>query len=364
MRIDRVRATSFRCYAELDCAFAPGLTAVVGPNGAGKTSLIEAAHFGCLGWTPRTSDDVRVVADGAALTRVTIDVQDSRGPADVAVGFQPQMPKRITVDGVRQPSADRLAERFVVLVFTPDRLALVKGAPALRRAYLDRAVARLWPRFGQTAAEYARVLSQRNHLLRRIRAGQSSRESLAAWDAQVAQHGAEVAAARLRLVERLAPTFGEQLEAIGATAPSSLEYRPYGPVDAEGIARELERRQARDIERATTGAGPHRDDLALAASGRDVRAFGSQGEQRTALLALLLAEADLIREVREETPVLLLDDVASELDGDRRRRLLEAVAARGQGVLTTTDAGPLAGYVEAVIAVEAGQVRPSTATAA
>ena len=364
MRIDRVRATSFRCYAELDCALAPGLTAVVGPNGAGKTSLIEAAHFGCLGWTPRTSDDARVVADGAALTRVTVDVQDGRGPAEVAVGFQPRMPKRITVDGVRRPSADRLAERFVVLVFTPDRLALVKGAPALRRSYLDRAVARLWPRFGQTAAEYARVLSQRNHLLRRIRAGQSSRESLAAWDAQVAQHGAEVAAARLRLVERLAPTFGEQLEAIGG----DRAVQPRVPTARAGRRRGHRWRAraapARDIERATTGAGPHRDDLALAASGRDVRAFGSQGEQRTALLALSWPRRTCIREVREETPVLLLDDVASELDGDRRRRLLEAVAARGQGVLTTTDAGPLAAYVEAVIAVDAGHVRPSAATAA
>jgi DNA replication and repair protein RecF len=363
MRIDRVRATSFRCYDELDCAFAPGLTAIVGPNGAGKTSLIEAAHFGCLGWTPRTNDEARVVADGAALTRVMVDVHDGRGDSEVAVGFQPQMPKRITVDGVRQTSVERLGERFFVLVFTPDRLALVKGAPALRRTYLDRAVARLWPRFGQTASEYARVLSQRNHLLRRIRAGQSSRESLAAWDAQVAERGAEVAAARMRLVERLAPTFAAQLEAIGSTTASSLEYRPYGPVDADGIAHELQRRQSRDIERATTGAGPHRDDLALAASGRDVRAFGSQGEQRTALLALLLAEADLIRDVREEQPVLLLDDVASELDGDRRRRVLEAVSARGQGVLTTTDTAPLEAYVEAVVAVEAGHVRPSAAAA-
>src|SRR5262249_48339943 len=159
-------------------------TAVVGPNGSGKTSLIEALHFGCLGWSPRTADEARVVRDGASVTRVEVAGAAAGAAFEVSLGFQPHMPKRIVLDGARQRSAEGLAARFALLGFTPDRLAVVKGAPAIRRAFLDRAVARLWPRFGRIAADYSQVLQQRNHLLRRIRSGASSRDSLAAWNAQ------------------------------------------------------------------------------------------------------------------------------------------------------------------------------------
>jgi DNA replication and repair protein RecF len=358
MRVARVRAGDFRCYARLSCELAPGVTAVVGPNGSGKTSLIEAIHFGCLAWSPRTSEEARVVREGGGPARVEVEgiVQDA--PFAVSVGFQPGMPKRITLDGARVRSAEALAERFAILVFTPDRLALVKGVPALRRTFLDRAVARLWPRYGQTAADYARVLAQRNHLLRRIRSGASSRESLPSWDAQLAALGAEVAAARMRLVARLAGPFAAHLAALGGDpGPAALAYRPAGPVTAEEITAELERRTPRDIERAQTGAGPHRDDLAFEDRSRDMRAFGSQGQQRTAVLALLIAEADLVHEVRGLRPVLLLDDVTSELDEERRGRLLGALAGRGQAIVTTTDASHVAAVAERVIRIDAGELQ-------
>jgi DNA replication and repair protein RecF len=358
VRVERLRASSFRCYEQLACELAGGLTAVVGPNGSGKTSLVEALHFGCLGWSPRTTDESRVVRDGASVTRVEVAGVAAGAAFEVSLGFQPHMPKRIVLDGARQRSADVLAERFALLVFTPDRLAVVKGAPAIRRAFLDRAVARLWPRFGRIAADYGQVLQQRNHLLRRIRSGASSRDSLAAWNAQLASLGGEVTAARIRLLDRLAEPFAAHLEALGGSpGPVALGYRPAGPVTDEEILLELERRASQDVDRAQTGAGPHRDDFGFVERERDVRSFGSQGEQRTALLALLLAESDLVFDVRGLRPVMLLDDVASELDADRRGRLLRAVAERGQAVVTTTDEGHVAAAAQRVLHVEAGTVQ-------
>ncbi len=356
MHADGVRATAFRCYERVETRLAPGLTAIVGPNGAGKTSLIEAVHFGLLAWSPRTSDEARMVRDGDAVTRVEVQATVQGTPVEVTVGFQPGTPKRIRVDGVGQRSADRLGQLFAVLVFTPDRLAVVKGAPAIRRLYVDRAVARLWPRYAAIAADYGRALQQRNQLLRRIRSGVSSVDSLSTWTAQVAQLGGEVAGARIRLIERLAEPFAAHLAALGGDpGPAALRYKPYGPTTAEEIAAELDRRIDRDVERVQTGAGPHRDDVALSDRDRDVRAFGSQGEQRTALLALLLAEADLVHEVRGLRPLLLLDDVASELDAERRLRLLAAVRERGQAIVTTTQAADL-GDVDLLLHVEHGRV--------
>jgi DNA replication and repair protein RecF len=356
VHVTRVQATDFRPYRALDCSFEPGVTAIVGPNGAGKTSLLEAVHFGCLGWTPRTSDEARVVREGAPLTRVEVEAVGPDAPLTVAVGFEPGRPKRITVDGAAQRSADRLAELFAILVFTPDRLALVKGAPALRRSAFDRTVARLWPRYGRIASDYARALHQRNQLLRRVRAGATGPESLATWEEQLALLGAEIRAARERLVERLGPPFARSLEALGADpGEQPLAYRASGPSDAAGLAGELARRRAGDVERLQTTEGPHLDDFRFQDRRRDVRAYGSQGEQRTVVLALLLAEAELVAEVRGFSPLLLLDDVASELDADRRRRLLGAVAEHGQALVTTTDEEDLAGLASSLVRVGAGE---------
>jgi DNA replication and repair protein RecF len=162
----------------------------------------------------------------------------------------------------------------------------------------------------------------------------------------------------MRLLDRLAEPFAERLAELGGDpAPGSLAYRPAGPVGAEAIAAELGARRARDLERTQTGAGPHLDDFGFVDRHRDVRAYGSQGEQRTAVLALLLAEADLVLELRGLRPVLLLDDVASELDADRRTRLLAAVRARGQAVVTTTHGADVADAAELLVRVERGVAR-------
>jgi DNA replication and repair protein RecF len=356
VRAVAVRGSDFRCYERVAVELPAGLVAVVGPNGAGKTALIEMIHFGCLGYSPRTTSEGQVVRFGAELLRVETDVAVSSGPVSVEIGYRPGEPKRVTVNGAAERSVERLLERFPVLVFTPDRLRLVQGAPALRRAYFDRVLARLWPAPAAASGEYARRLSQRNHLLRRVRAGRAEPGALDPWDRLLAEAGEQLIAARARLCTRLAGPFARRLGALGGDpGKDPLRYRPNVEPGSSLEAALIERR-ARDIDRAVTGAGPHLDDVLLFEHDRDLRLYGSQGEQRRALLGLILAEADLLSEERDEPPLLLLDDVTGELDGERRRLLLEAVAGFDQAIVTTTDQADLGGAHASVLTVTDGRV--------
>ncbi len=356
MRVVAVRGTQFRCYERLDLELPTGLVGLVGPNGAGKTALIEMIHFGCLGYSPRTSNEARVVRFGSDFARVETDIAIAAGTVAVELGYRPGEPKRVAVDGAAERSIERLLGRFPVLVFTPDRLRLIQGAPALRRAYLDRALARLWPGVATTSSEYARLLAQRNHLLRRVRAGSAAADALDPWDRLLGAAGSALSAARARLCSRLARPFAERLVELGGSpGDRPLRYQPNCP-EHERLAELLAARRTRDVDRAATGAGPHLDDVGLFEGDRDLRQFGSQGEQRRALLALILAEADLLTEERDEPPLLLLDDVTGELDGERRRLLLTAVSAFDQAIVTTTDRADLSGHPATIMAVDRATV--------
>jgi len=256
----------------------------------------------------------------------------------ISVGFEPGAGKKLRVDGV---AVERLLDapaRPLVGVFLPDRLELVKGAPAVRRAHLDQVVAALWPARSATRREYARALAQRNALLGRVRAGIASRGSLPAWDAELARHGVALMADRRAAVAELADRFADRAGELGLDGDVALRYRPRSSAaDAAALAGELAERVDSDLDRGFTGHGPHRDELVLSHDGRELRTYGSQGQQRLALLALLLAEREAVGDARGALPLMLLDDVMSELDADRRARLVELLRAGGQSVVTTTD---------------------------
>ena len=298
---------------------------VTGENGAGKTSLLEAVHLGTQGFSPRTRSDGRMIRDGERAASVQLALTRASVRHQVRVKLAAGAGKVAELDGTRLPSAESLRREFPTLVFTPDRLAIVKGGPAVRRAYLDRALARLLPARAGLPQDYAAALAQRNAALRRTQLGLSPREVLAPWTERVAVLGAELVEARRTAAASLEPGFRDHLERFGL---------PGGRLSYEGALPSVEALEARldaDVARGTTGLGPHLDDLVLAA-GRELRGFGSQGEQRLAVLALLLAEAELL----SPPPLLLLDDVLSELDLRRREALAAAISGLGQTLITAT----------------------------
>ena len=303
---------------------------VVGANGVGKTNLLEALHVGAQGFSPRTRADTRLVRFGEDAARVSLNGSESAVAVESEVTIRPGEPKRVRLNGAALASTEELRERLTALAFTPDRLAVVKGGPLVRRMYFDRMLGRIFPPRALLPAEYGRALSQRNAALRRVSAGLSAPDAVTPWTQAVAEVGSELERARAELVALLAPRFEEAAGALGlAAANVRYEARPV-------TAAELDARYERDLRRGTTGAGPHLRDVEIGSEHRDLRSYGSQGEQRTAVLALVLSEADLIRERRGATPLLLLDDVLSELDDDRRAALLSALPVGGQTVVTAT----------------------------
>jgi DNA replication and repair protein RecF len=335
----------------LELSLAPGLVLVVGENGAGKTNLLEALHVGTQGFSPRTrldSDLVRTGADRARIalvghhgpTRSTVEVRLGRGD-----------PKTADLNGARLKSVEQLRREISTLVFTPDRLALVKGAPAVRRAYLDRSLARILPSRASVPLEYLTAIGQRNAALRRIAGGLAGRDAANPWTTLVVEHGRTLVEARREATALLDARFAEHGAELGLP-DAGISYSGTPPSEAD-----LEARFERDVERGTTGLGPHLDDVRITSGARDLRTFGSQGEQRIAVLSLLLAEADVLRDRRGVVPLILLDDVLSELDSSRRSHLARRLAGFGQTVVTSTGSDALPTDPAQLLEVTPGRVR-------
>jgi DNA replication and repair protein RecF len=339
VRIVRLNVRDFRGYEQAEATLGAGLTVITGPNGAGKTNLVEALYFGCTGRSCRTANEREVVRFGQRATRVVVGTEADDGSHELAVGFAPGEPKRMRVDGAAVERLTDAPERPLVSVFLPDRLELIKGAPSLRRAHLDQFVAALWPSRVASRRAYAQALAQRNALIARIRSAAASRQSLATWDAQLARHGVALMSDRRAAIDAVSERFATWCSELGLDGDPRLRYRPRSQATgADELAAELADRVQSDLERGFTGHGPHRDDAVILRNGRELRAYGSQGQQRLALLALLLAEREALAAYRHAPPVMLLDDVMSELDARRRRLLVDLLrSSAGQAVITATD---------------------------
>jgi DNA replication and repair protein RecF len=324
---------------------------VTGPNGAGKTNLLESLHVGTQGFSPRTRSETQLIRFGCAAGRIAVAGRRGGSRLDVEVTLRAGEGKRATLNGGALRAAEQLRAEVATLVFTPDRLAVVKGGPAVRRAYVDRVVARLMPSRASVPTDYAAALAQRNAALRRVATGFSSREAVEPWTTQVATLGRELVEARTETLSLLAPAFAERADDFGLPA-ARLSYSGEPPTAAA-----LADRVDRDLERGSTGLGPHLDDVVLLSGSRDLRTYGSQGEQRLTVLALLLAEAELIGERRGLPPLLLLDDVLSELDPARRRILADRVSRQGQTFVTATEASVLPTEPAQLLEVSPGEVR-------
>jgi DNA replication and repair protein RecF len=318
---------------------------VWGPNAAGKTSLLEAIVVLARGTSHRTGTDAEMIRWAAPFARVDGRRAGEAGDADLDVTLVRDGPsggrKRIRVNGVPRRAA-ALAGVLRAVVFAPEDMLLVMGAPALRRTALDALAGQRFPAYAADLSTYGRALTQRNHLLRAIREEQASRDELPYWDARLLQAGEALLDARHRLLAELAePLAGAHAEIAPGEGLLRLAYvsnaAPIaGETPGEALGRRLRETAEKELWNGTTLVGPHRDDLAFELDGRELASFASRGQQRTAILALKLAELDLLTTLDGRPPLLLLDDVFSELDPARRGHLVRRIATLPQAFVTTT----------------------------
>ena len=358
MRVARIEPLSFRNLADREVELGAGLTVLCGPNGAGKTNVLEAVFFALTGRSCRTRREREAIRFGAELTRVEAVLEPEQGeaaePISMLASISSGESRRRLVDGTpAQPADDR--RRPALSVFMPDRLALVKGPPSPRRAHLDRLATALRPARGDLRRAYGQALAQRNNLLARIRRG-GDPSTLAAWDRELAERAAPLVEARKEAAAELTEPFATAAADLGLVGGASIAYRPRtDALDADGIAAELGERRDGDIARGFTGYGPHRDEVELSFGGRSLRRYGSQGQQRLGLLSLLFAEREALRLARRQLPLMLLDDVMSELDPERRRRLAAMLEAGGQALVTATEADHVPATAAVELAIAAGE---------
>jgi DNA replication and repair protein RecF len=370
VRLARLRLDHYRSYASAELEPDPGLTVIAGPNGAGKTNLLESVWVAVSGRSHRTATDAELVTHGAPLARISLDLAPvSGGEAKAQVelvlpGAEPPLGfrRRLTVNGVARRHTS-LADTVRAVLFRPEEMLLLVGPPFERRRFLDAILAQRSPATGRDLADLARVLVQRNALLRAIRAEEGDPASLSVWDEQLAVIGGRVTAARLGLVSELSGRIGplhdavapaEELEdqvglayadALKDAWPAREAALTDGQADPLGLAQAIRRRmediRQKEIWNGMSLVGPQRDDLVVTLGGLPVAAHASRGQQRTIIVALKLAETDLLAESGGPSPIVLLDDVFSELDPERSARGLDLLRQRGQVLVTITDPGLL-----------------------
>jgi DNA replication and repair protein RecF len=338
MRVTAVEARPLRSLDDVRVELEPGIVSLVGPNGIGKTNLLEALYFGLTGRSFRTADRRDLIPFGASLARAEVVVDDEDGTRRrLLASVSRAEGRRHLLDGSPADPATLARHRPPVAVFSPDRLTLVKGPPGERRAHLDLFVAARWPSRSELRQRYGQALAQRNALLARVAAGYAATAELDAWDATLADAAAPLIAARAEAVAGLADPFAATAAELGLEGAASIAYVPRAAGDAAELREGLAERREADLKLGRCSWGPHLDEVKIALEGRALRRYGSQGQQRAALLALLFAERDALLEARRVAPLMLLDDVMSELDPDRRERLAERLALGGQALVTAAD---------------------------
>jgi DNA replication and repair protein RecF len=329
--VREVECRGFRNLVEARTGIAGNVVVVHGPNGAGKTNLIEAVYFGLTGRSFRTGNDRDLIRYGEEGARVELDLADG---GSLLAALDRSGERRHLLSG--RPLAGDPGERPLVSVFHPDRLQLVKGAPAHRRAHLDRLCGAIWPARADLRRRFGRTLAQRNALVARIRAGLGSLDSLPSWDERLAAEAAPLIKARAGAVDALAAPFADLAGKLGLPG-AEISYRPRAAAGGDELAAELARRRDQDLGRAYTSYGPQLDEVEIRLADRPLRRFASQGQQRLALLALLFAERAVLLEAGCNAPLMLLDDVMSELDAGHRELLVSLLEGEGQSVISATE---------------------------
>ena len=338
MLVTRLAARPLRSLESAEAGLGEGITAIVGENGTGKTNLLEALYFALTGRSFRTADRRDLIPFGAPLARAEAWVTDGDGAESryLAAISRPEG-RRHLLDGAPADPASAARRRPALAVFSPDRMVLVKGPPAERRAHLDRFLAARWPAREGLRQRFGRALAQRNAQLARVAAGIAPGSELDAWDAALADAAAPLVAARGEAAAELAGPFAEAAGELGLQGEAALEYAPRAGGDVAALRAGLAERRESDLRLGRSGWGPHLDELRLTLDGHPLRRFGSQGQQRLTLLALLFSEREALAAAGRPLPLMLLDDVMSEIDPPRRLLLVERLGGGGQALITAAD---------------------------
>jgi DNA replication and repair protein RecF len=344
LRLTSLQLRNYRNYQRLDLEPGSRLNVFLGANGEGKTNLLESVAMLALSTSPRARRDSELVGPLAPEARIGAVVESGERRAEIRISIRVEgerARRRIEVDGQPRRAVD-LPGLFRVTLFWPDDLNLVKSGPEHRRRLLNEMLVQVRPGYARALSRYARVVEQRNSLLKQVAVGEQPWSALEVWDLELARLGEELVEGRRQAVADLAVSAAAGHRAI--SGGEALELRYAGPPD--DLLAAIQRLRSEDVRRGTTSVGPHRDDVVVTLDGRDARAFASQGQQRTAVVSIKLAEAEVVAQMTGERPVLLLDDVLSELDARRRGSLLEQLGDPGQVIITSVEADP---FPEAVI---------------
>jgi DNA replication and repair protein RecF len=383
MHVRHLTLSEFRNYRRLELDLPAGLLLFLGRNAQGKTNLLEAVHLLSTTRSPRTTTDADLInwqatPDGPPVARIVGDAERKDGPVRVEMAIRGpderthRTGKRLRLNGVPQ-RASQIVGQIGSVFFTPQDLDLIGGPPSLRRRFLDITLSQVDGRYLAALQDYSKVLLQRNALLRRIREGSANVEELAFWDSRLAESGACIVESRTNATERLADlSAAAHRELSGGREGLRLVYQPHWAHDwtaleltgkdqdalAIAFLENLEQNRRREIEAGASLWGPHRDDLLLLLDERPAASFASRAQWRTAALALRLAEARFLLAAKGDHPVLLLDDVLSEMDDDRRRAVLDAFSGFDQVWITSAEEEYVRGVVPEARAfvVREGQV--------
>ena len=353
MQIESIKLRDFRNYEELTLAPHPGVNILFGQNGSGKTNLLEAVHYCALGRSHRTSQDREVIRRDRPMAAIGVQLRKNGVRTDVTVKLTPNEPRRKTVfiDQKRASKLSDLMGRVQCVIFSPEDLMLVKEGPSIRRRFLDMMLSQLSTSYFIALQQYQRALEQRNAMLRELRRGDQ-------MDTSMMDAFEDAMAVPCEMIIPLRRQFVQMTGELAATKYASISGRDQEIFSMvyqcclssdEHIAQQVRDRLAQsrrdDIMRGSTTFGIHREDIALMLSGREMKVFASQGQIRTAALSMKLAQLEIFRKESSETPILLLDDVMSELDMSRRTRLLSEITGV-QTFITCTDETDLEGCLE------------------
>ena len=322
MYVKKLKLSGFRNYISEEFEFLPGTNILYGNNAQGKTNALEALYLFSIGKSFRTQQDRELINFGENFTKLSLEYEDKMRENEIEIAIRRDRKKQIKINDVPISKMGDLIGKLCVVLFSPDELNLTKGSPNARRRFLDIALSQMRPRYYHILKRYNKVLDQRNNLIKKLRFSQNeaAKDTLSVWNEKLAEYGMAIIDYRKQFTEKLAE-YAKTIHKEISGEEFDIKYKP-AFASVEEFKEKLNLNVDREIEQGFTMYGPHRDDIELLTEGKDIKTYGSQGQHRSAVLALKLAQADMIFEEMGDYPVLLLDDIMSELDSVRRAYLV------------------------------------------